>query len=165
MKLSTQLMGRNYTFHSVREVMGKANHEKSATAWRAWPRNAAERVAARIVLSRLRVRELCENPAVPYEEDEVTRLILDDLNTRIYDEYKEMSIGELREEVLCSDSETLLRMGRGLSSEVIAAVCKLMSNLDLVYAARKIHVTAHCATTIGRPGTLSARLQPQPSHR
>ena len=161
MKLSTQLMGRNYTFHSVREVMGKANHEKSGDGLAGVAAETPqERVAARIVLSRLRVRELCENPAVPYEEDEVTRLILDDLNTRIYDEYKEMSIGELREEVLCSDSETLLRMGRGLSSEVIAAVCKLMSNLDLVYAARKIHVTAHCATTIGRPGTLSARLQP-----
>ena len=135
MKLSTQLMGRNYTFHSVREVMGKANHEKSGDGLAGVAAETPqERVAARIVLSRLRVRELCENPAVPYEEDEVTRLILDDLNTRIYDEYKEMSIGELREEVLCSDSETLLRMGRGLSSEVIAAVCKLMSNLDLVYA-------------------------------
>lgn len=51
-------------------------------------------------------------------------------------------------------------MGRGLSSEVIAAVCKLMSNLDLIYAAARMRVKATCVTTIGEPGTLSARLQP-----
>ena len=54
----------------------------------------------------------------------------------------------------------LRRASRGLTSEMIAAVCKLMSDLDLIYAARKIPVTAHCNTTIGLPGTLSCRLQP-----
>lgn len=118
------------------------------------------RVAARVVLSQLTVRDLCEHPAVPYEEDEVTRLILDDLNTRIYQEYQDVTIGELREKLLAASPQELCRMRRGLSSEVIAGVCKLMSNLDLIYAARKMPVTATCVTTIGEKDTLSVRLQP-----
>ncbi|MEG2253214.1 MAG: ethanolamine ammonia-lyase subunit EutB, partial [Clostridia bacterium] len=69
-------------------------------------------------------------------------------------------IGELRECILAADAAELARMSRGLSSEVISAVCRLMTNLDLIYAARKIRVTATCVTTIGEEGTLSARLQP-----
>lgn len=161
MNLSTRLMGHTYTFGSVREVMGKANDEKSGDKLaKLAAENAQERVAARIVLSCLTVRDITEHPAVPYEEDEVTRLILDDLNTRIYDEYKLLTISELREKILSAPPEEIARMRRGLSSEAIAAVCKLMSNLDLIYAAKKIRVTAECVTKIGLPGTLSVRLQP-----
>lgn len=122
--------------------------------------SAQERVAAKAVLAELLLRDLRENPAVPYEQDEVTRLILDGLNLPIYREYQDMTIGELRERILSAPPEELTRMGRGLSSEVIAAVCKLMSNLDLIYAAARMRVKATCVTTIGEPGTLSARLQP-----
>lgn len=161
MRLSCQLGGHLYAFRDIREVMGKANDEKSGDRLAGVAaQSPQERVAARVVLSYLTVRDICEHPAVPYEQDEVTRLILDDLNTRIYDQYKDMTIGALRERILEAPAEELAVMRRGLSSEVIAAVCKLMSNLDLIYAARKMRVTATCVTTIGEEGTLSARLQP-----
>ncbi|MEG2702687.1 MAG: ethanolamine ammonia-lyase subunit EutB, partial [Clostridia bacterium] len=161
MHLSTKLFDHHYTFGSVREVMGKANVEKSGDQLAGVAAHTPqERVAARVVLSHLTVQDICEHPAVPYEEDEVTRLILDDLNQRIYGEYQRMEIGELRECILAADAAELARMSRGLSSEVISAVCRLMTNLDLIYAARKIRVTATCVTTIGEEGTLSARLQP-----
>ena len=153
--------GHTYSFRDVREVMGKANEEKSGDQLcGVAAQTPQERVAARIVLSEMTVKEICEHPAVPYEQDEVTRLILDGLNLPIYREYQNMTIGELRERILSAPPEELTRMGRGLSSEVIAAVCKLMSNLDLIYAAARMRVKATCVTTIGEPGTLSARLQP-----
>ena len=161
MKLTTRLFGQNYAFGSIREVMGKANAPKSgdrlAGVAAATPQ---ERVAARVVLSELTVADVCEHPAVPYEEDEVTRIILDGLNRPIYESLKTQTIGELREAILASQGEQLSRIGRGLSSEVIAAVTKLMGNLDLIYAASKMRVTAKCVTTIGEAGTFSARLQP-----
>lgn len=161
MRLSVTLGGHTYTFREVREVMGKANDVKSGDQLAGVAAETPqERVAARVVLSHLTVKDICEHPAVPYEQDEVTRLILDDLNTRIYNRYKDMTIGGLREYILDAPPEELSVLRRGLSSEVIAAVCKLMSNLDLIYAARKMRVTATCVTTIGKEGTLSARLQP-----
>lgn len=159
--LSVCLGGHTYSFRDIREVMGKANDEKSGDRLAGVAAETPqERVAARIVLSELTVKDVCEHPAIPYEEDEVTRLILDDLNARIYSRYKDVPIGRLRELILSSPPETLETMRRGLSSEVIAAVCKLMSNLDLIYAAAKLRVKATCVTTIGEPGTLSVRLQP-----
>ena len=161
MRLSTRLNGEHYSFRDIREVMGKANEEKSGDKLAGVAaRTPQERVAARIVLSNLRVKDICENPAVPYEQDEVTRLILDGLNSHIYQEIADLPIGGLRELILKSKPWELERLRRGLSSEVIAAVCKLMSNLDLIYAAAKMRVEATCVTTIGKPGTLSVRLQP-----
>ncbi|MEG2253215.1 MAG: ethanolamine ammonia-lyase subunit EutB, partial [Clostridia bacterium] len=79
MHLSTKLFDHHYTFGSVREVMGKANVEKSGDQLAGVAAHTPqERVAARVVLSHLTVQDICEHPAVPYEEDEVTRLILDD---------------------------------------------------------------------------------------
>ncbi len=161
MRLSTRLNGEHFSFRDIREVMGKANEEKSGDKLAGVAaRTPQERVAARIVLSNLRVKDICENPAVPYEQDEVTRLILDGLNSHIYNEIADLPIGGLRELILKSKPWELERLRRGLSSEVIAAVCKLMSNLDLIYAAAKMRVEATCVTTIGKPGTLSVRLQP-----
>ncbi len=161
MRLSTGLNGEHFSFRDIREVMGKANEEKSGDKLAGVAaRTPQERVAARLVLSGLRVKDICENPAVPYEQDEVTRLILDGLNSHIYNEIADLPIGGLRELILKSKPWELERLRRGLSSEVIAAVCKLMSNLDLIYAAAKMRVEATCVTTIGKPGTLSVRLQP-----
>ena len=99
---------------------------------------------------------------MPYEEDEVTRIIQDGVNEAIYREHKNKTVAEFREWLL--DTETtgdmIKRASRGLTSEMVAAVCKLMSNLDLIYAAKKIRISAHCNTTIGLPGTFSSRLQP-----
>ena len=106
--------------------------------------------------------DLRANPAVPYEEDEVTRIIQDDVNEKIYEEIRNWTVAELREWLLDEKNggDAIRRVSRGLTAEMIAAVAKLMSNLDLIYAAKKIRVTAHCNTTIGLPGTLSCRLQP-----
>ena len=84
------------------------------------------------------------------------------MNEKIYGEIKNWSVSELREWILDEkhDGAAIRRISRGLTSEMVAAVAKLMSNLDLIYAAKKIRVTATCNTTIGEPGTLSARLQP-----
>ena len=114
------------------------------------------------MLSRLLVRDLRENPAVPYEDDEVTRLNQDSIDPAVYGEIAGWSMAELREYILdgSTTEQDIRRLSRGLTSEVVAGVCKLMGNLDLVYAAAKIRVPAHCNTTIGLRGTLSTRLQP-----
>ena len=99
---------------------------------------------------------------MPYEADDVTRIILDDLDKEVYTRWKNTTIANLREWVLdnARTGAELLEVGRGLSSEVIAALAKLMGNLDLMYTARKLQITAHCNTTIGTPGTFACRLQP-----
>ena len=161
--LKTKLLGHVYDFRSVREVMAKANEEKSGDRLAGIAaENAEERVAAKVVLANLPLADLRNSPAVPYETDEVTRIIQDDVNEKIYTQIKNWSVSELREWILDenNDGAAIRRISRGLTSEMVAGVAKLMSNLDLVYAARKIRVTATCNTTIGEPGTLSARLQP-----
>ena len=143
--------------------MAKANEEKSGDKLAGIAAESAEeRVAAKAVLSHITLQDLRNNPAVPYEEDEVTRIIQDDVNEAIYNEIKGWTVGELREWILDTQTtgDMIKRVSRGLTSEMVAAVCKLMSNLDLVYGAKKIRITAHCNTTIGLPGTFSSRLQP-----
>lgn len=163
MILKTQLFGKVYQFKDVKEVLAKANEEKSGDKLAGIAADTAqERVAAKVVLSNLTVADVRNNPVVPYEMDEVTRIIQDAVNERIYGEIKNWTISELREWILNEKTTgaDIRRISRGLTSEVIAAVAKLMSNLDLVYGASKIKVTAHANTTIGEPGRLSARLQP-----
>ena len=163
MILKTRLFGHTYEFKSVREVMAKANEEKSGDKLAGIAAETAEeRVAAKYVLANLTLNDLRNNPAVPYEEDEVTRIIQDDVNAKIFNEIKNWTVSEFREWLLDinTTTEMIRRVSRGLTSEMVAGVCKLMSNLDLIYAARKMRVSAHCNTTIGLPGTFSSRLQP-----
>lgn len=163
MILKTKLFGKTYQFKSVKDVMAKANEEKSGDRLAGLAAESAEeRVAAKVVLSNLTLSDLRNNPAVPYEQDEVTRIIQDGINEKIYDNIKNWTVSELREWILDDNttSNDIRRISRGLTSEMIAAVAKLMSNMDLIYGAKKIRVTAHCNTTIGEIGTLSARLQP-----
>ncbi len=163
MKLKTTLLGKTYTFRDLKEVLAKANEEKTGDKLAGLAAETAqERVAAKVVLSAVTLGDLRENPAVPYEEDEVTRIIQDDVNEAIFRKIRGWTVSEFREWLL--DEETtgddIRKVSRGLTSEMVAAVCKLMGNLDLICAANKIHITAHCNTTIGLPGTLSCRLQP-----
>ena len=163
MILKTKLFGHVYEFKSVCEVMAKANEEKSGDKLAGIAAETAEeRVAAKVVLSHLTLNDLRNNPAVPYEEDEVTRVIQDDINETIFNEYKNMTVSEFREWLLSEKTtpDMIRHASRGLTSECVAGVCKLMSNLDLIYAAKKIRVEAHCNTTIGKEGTFSSRLQP-----
>ena len=163
MKLKTTLLGKTYLFKDVKEVLAKANEEKTGDSLAGLAaQTAQERIAAKVVLSALTLADLRENPAVPYEEDEVTRIIQDDVNETVYARIRNWTVAELREWILSEEttSDAIRKVSRGLTSEMVAAVCKLMSNLDLIYAAAKMPVTAHCNTTIGLPGTLSCRLQP-----
>ena len=163
MKLQTTLLGRTYQFSSLKEVLAKANEEKTGDKLAGLAAESAqERVAAKVVLAAISLSDLRSNPVVPYEEDEVTRIIQDDVNEPVYQKIRNWTVADLREWIL-SESTTgddIRRISRGLTAEMIAAVAKLMSNLDLIYGAAKITVTAHCNTTIGLPGTLSCRLQP-----
>ena len=163
MILKTKIFGHTYEFKSIREVMAKANEEKSGDKLAGIAaEDAQERVAAKVVLSHITLNEIRNCPAVPYEEDEVTRIIQDGVNETIFNEFKNMTVAEFREWLLDekTDGAMIRRASRGITSEIVAAVCKLMSNLDLIYAAKKMRVSAHCNTTIGLPGTFSARMQP-----
>ncbi len=163
MRLKTVILGKTYQFKDVKDVLAKANEEKSGDILAGIAASSGtERIAAKEVLSNLLVSDLRENPVVPYEQDDVTRIIQDAVSEPIYNKIRNWTIGELREYILSHDTteRDVRHLSRGLTSEVIAGVCKLMSNLDLIYAASKVRVTAHCNTTIGVRGTLSTRLQP-----
>jgi ethanolamine ammonia-lyase large subunit len=163
MKLAATLRGTTYTFKSLNEVLAKANEEKSGDRLAGVAAESTqERIAAKLVLAEVTLADLREHPAVPYEKDAVTRLIQDDLNLPVYNGVRGWTVAQLREHIL-DDRVTgpdLLRLSRGLTSEMIAAVSKVMSNLDLVVAAKKIRVVVHANNTLGGPGVLGTRLQP-----
>ena len=163
MLLRTVLFGKTYEFPDIKTLMGKANEEKSGDRLVGLAANSlAERAAAKFILAHVPLSVLKENPAVSYETDEVTRVIQDAINASVFSEIKDWTVGDLREFLLNekNDGLEILRISEGLTSEMIAAVTKIMSNMDLVYAASKIRVVRHCENTIGMTGTLSSRLQP-----
>lgn len=152
-----------FQFQSVREILAKASEEKSGDLMAGIAaRSNLERMAAKVVLSELTLKEIYQHPVIPYEQDEVTRVIYDDINQFIFKEISSWTIGELREFILShqTDSAQLLRISKGLTSEMISGVAKLMSSMDLVLASQKIRPTAHCNTTIGEKGRLAFRCQP-----
>lgn len=162
MNLSVILGGEKYNFKSLKEVMAKANEEKSGDRLAGIAAETVqERIAAKAVLSELLVKDIRENPLIP-EDDEVSRIIEKDVNEQIYGEIKNWSIEQLREYILSNTTgdRELKRLSKGMNSEIIAAVTKLMSNLDLVHAANKVEILSTCNITIGQKGTLSSRLQP-----
>lgn len=163
MNLSTVLGGERYAFNDLKEVLAKANEEKSGDRLAGIAAETVqERIAAKTVVSELLVSEIRNNPLIPIESDEVSLIIENDINEKVYGEIKNWSIAELREYILSNETgdRELKRLSRGMTSEVIAAVTKLMSNLDLVHAANKIEILSTCNITIGQKGTLSSRLQP-----
>lgn len=163
MLLRTRLFGNTYEFGSIKEVMAKANEEKSGDRLAGIAaRSVSERMAARYVLAEVTLETLRNHPAVPYEQDEVTRVIQDSVNETIYNEIKHWTVGEFREWLLADTTtgDMIKRISNGLTAEMVAAVTKLMSNMDLMVAARKIRITAHCNNTIGLEGTLASRNQP-----
>ncbi|AQX16866.1 ethanolamine ammonia-lyase [Tessaracoccus lapidicaptus] len=163
MLLRTKLFGTTYEFGSVKELLAKANEEKSGDQQAGIAAESnAERVAARLVLAEVPLSVLRENPVVPYDEDEVTRAIDDAVNETVYEEIKGWKVGDFREWILSNDTTSAMirRVSNALTGEMVAGVTKLMSNLDLILAGRKIRVETHCSNTMGRPGTLGSRNQP-----
>ncbi|RAT98949.1 ethanolamine ammonia-lyase subunit EutB [Brevibacillus sp. Leaf182] len=163
MNTKTTVLGQTYQFRDLKEVFAKANEDKSGDQLAGIAAaDSRERVAAKQVLADLTLADIRNNPMVPAEEDEVSRVIEEGINEKIYSEIKNWSVAELREYILshqAGDNE-LKRISRGLSSEMIAATAKLMSNLDLITAASKIKVVTHANTAIGHKGVLASRVQP-----
>jgi ethanolamine ammonia-lyase large subunit len=163
MKLAATLLGQRYTFSDVKEVLAKANERKSGDELAGVAaRDPKERAAAKIVLAGLTLAELRENPVVPYEEDEVTRNAEDSIPDELFAKVASFTVSDLREWLLdtATTGEAMLALSPALSPEMIAACAKLMSNLDLVLAAKKIHVPTVANATFGLPGRISFRLQP-----
>ncbi|MHB8873051.1 MAG: ethanolamine ammonia-lyase subunit EutB [Myxococcaceae bacterium] len=163
MRLSATIRGSTYTFTTVKEVLAKANPPKSGDDLAGISaRDAVERVAARAVLSELTLEELRNNPVVPYEEDELTRMVEDTLDAQAFAAVRSLSVGQLREWLLeTRTTGPLIRsISPGLTPEMAAAVAKLMSNMDLMVAGAKCEVVVRANSTLGLPGRFSSRLQP-----
>ncbi|MFI5352320.1 MAG: ethanolamine ammonia-lyase subunit EutB [Candidatus Binatales bacterium] len=163
MKLKTRLFGTSYGFRSVREVLARANEARSGDELAGLAaRSERERIAAKMVLADLTLKELRENPVVPYERDEVTRAIDDGLDREGFARIRNRSVGEFREWLLddATSGTDIASISRALTGEMAAAIAKICSNLDLIVIASKIRVVTKARTTIGLPGRLSTRLQP-----
>lgn len=163
MNLSATIRGVGYRFTSVTEVLAKANPPKSGDDLAGISaRDAVERVAARAVLADITLAELRANPVVPHEIDELTRMVESTLDEGAYSAVKHLSVGQFREWLLepSTTGPTLRALAPGLTPEMVAAVCKLMSNLDLMTVGAKCEVVVRANNTLGLPGRLSSRLQP-----
>jgi len=122
----------------------------------------AERVAARLALADLPLRSFLHEALVPYEQDEVTRLIIDGHDPAAFQPVAHMTVGQFRDWLLSDGADTgaLVALAPGVTPEMAAAVSKLMRNQDLIAVARKVRVVTRFRNTIGLPGRLSVRLQP-----
>ncbi len=163
MKLQTTLLGRNHAFQSLREVMAKANEPKSGDKLAGLAaEDERERVAAKMVLSEVTLAELRSNPAIPYEEDEVTRVVEDSLDDALFRKIGGWTVAQLREWLLddATDGAAIRALSPAFTPEIVAAVAKLMSNLDLILAAAKVRIVVKANGTFGLEGRFSSRLQP-----
>ncbi len=124
--------------------------------------SAEECVAAKLALADLPLRRLLAEPLIPYEADEVTRLIIDTHDDAAFAPVASLTVGEFRDFLLSdrATTATLAALAPGITPEMAAAVSKLMRNQDLILAARKCRVVTRFRSTIGLPGTLAVRLQP-----
>jgi ethanolamine ammonia-lyase large subunit len=163
MELASTIRGTRYRFASVKEVLAKANPPKSGDDLaQVSARDAVERVAARAVLAELTLADLRANPVVPYEQDELTRTVEDELDDTAYRAVAHLSVGQFREWLLdvSTTGPTLRAVAPGLTPEMAAAACKLMSNFDLMTVGAKCQVVVRANNTLGLPGRLSSRCQP-----
>jgi ethanolamine ammonia-lyase large subunit len=161
--LCATIRGVGYRFGSVKEVLAKANAPKSGDDLAGvGARDPVERVAARAVLSEITLAELRANPVVPYEQDELTRLVEDSLDESAYDAVKHLTVGQFREWLLETGTTgpVIRSVSAGLTPEMAAATCKLMSNMDLMVVGAKCQVVVRANATLGLPGRMSSRLQP-----
>ena len=163
MRLAATIRNVVHRFDSVREVLAKANPPKSGDDLAGLSaRSPVERVAARAVLANLTLHELRQNPVVPYEQDELTRMVEHTLDASAYQAISHLTVGQLREWLLDegADGPRIRSISPGLTPEMAAGVCKLMSNLDLMTVSAKCQVVVRANNTLGLPGRLSSRVQP-----
>ena len=163
MLLRHSIDGVTYHFDGLNDLLAKATTARSGDELAGLAAaNAVERVAARMVLADLSLKQFAEEPLIPYEEDEVSRLIFDRHDEKAFASVSHLTVGAFRDWLLSEDAtaETLRALAPGLMPEMVAAVSKLMRVQDLVAVARKIEVVTRFRTTVGLHGRLSTRLQP-----
>jgi ethanolamine ammonia-lyase large subunit len=153
----------SYRFHSLKEVMAKATPARSGDFLAGVAADTySERMAARMCLAEIPLKRFLEELLIPYETDEVTRLIIDSHDAGAFAEISHLTVGDFRDWLLSdvADTGALKRIAPGLMPEMVAAVSKLMRNQDLILVAKKCHVVTAFRDTIGLPGHFSSRLQP-----
>ncbi len=153
----------NFVFDDLRDLLAKATPPRSGDRLAGIAAKTAEQmVAARMALADVPLRQFLHETVIPYEDDEVTRLIIDTHHTEAFATISSMTVGAFRDWLL-SDAATLEILSNtapGVTPEMAAAVCKLMRSQDLILAAKKCAVTTRFRNTIGVRGQLSVRLQP-----
>lgn len=152
-----------YQFADLKTVLAKATPARSGDQLAGVAAETyAERMAARMCLAAIPLQQFLEDLIIPYEQDEVTRLIVDSHDKVAFAEISHLTVGDFRDWLLsdAADSATLKRVSPGITPEMAAAVSKLMRNQDLILVAKKCHVVTAFRNTIGLPGHLSVRLQP-----
>jgi len=163
MSLSQTIRGVTYNFDSLKDVLAKASPARSGDELAGiCAASAEERVAARFVLADLPLNRFLNEAIIPYESDEVTRLIVDTHDAGAFAAIASLTVGEFRDWLLSDEAtgKVLAALAPGVTPEMAAAVSKLMQAQDLVAVASKIRVVTRFRTTVGLAGRLSTRLQP-----
>jgi len=152
-----------YLFRDLKELLAKATPARSGDYLAGIAAASyAERVAARMALACVPLKRFLEELLIPYEADEVTRLIVDGHDLVAFSEIAHLTVGDFRNWLLsnAADPATLSRIAAGVTPEMAAAVSKIMRNQDLILVAKKCRVVTAFRDTIGLEGRLSVRLQP-----
>lgn len=163
MDYRTTLAGRVWRFSSLAALLGKASPLRSGDQLSGSAADTdEERVAAQVCLADVPLRRFLDEAVVPYEADDVTRLIIDGHDEAAFQPISGLTVGAFRDWLLRYETtpEILSALAPGVTPEMAAAVSKLMRNQDLVLAAKKCRVVTRFRNTIGLPGRLSVRLQP-----
>ncbi|MGY5770423.1 ethanolamine ammonia-lyase subunit EutB [Vibrio antiquarius] len=152
-----------YTFKSLADLMAKATPERSGDVLAGvCAQSAAERVVAQMALSELPLKTFLNEAVIPYESDDITRLIIDTHDLEAFKPIEHLTVGDFRNWLLSEEADgvTLAKIRQGLTPEMVAAVSKIMRNQDLILVAKKCQVVTAFRNTIGLPSRLSTRLQP-----
>jgi ethanolamine ammonia-lyase large subunit len=153
----------SYVFDDLRDLLAKATPPRSGDRLAGIAAESAEQmVAARIALADVPLQQFLRETVIPYEDDEVTRLILDTHDRTGFAAISSLTVGSFRDWLLSSaaTADVLKKTARAITPEMAAAVSKLMRNQDLILAAKKIDVVTAFRDTIGLRGRMSVRLQP-----
>lgn len=152
-----------YHFNDLKTLMAKATPYRSGDALAGLTADSyEERIAAQMCLADLPVKAFLNEAVIPYEEDEITRIIIDTHDVYHFNYISTYTIGELRDWLLTdtADTKTLQQLQFAFTPEMIAAVSKIMRNQDLILVAQKCEVVTQFRNTIGLKGRFSSRLQP-----
>lgn len=152
-----------YHFEDLKTLLAKASPFRSGDALAGLAaKSYEERVAAQMALAETPLKNFLNETVIPYESDEVTRLIIDTHDKDAFESIAHFTVGELRDWILSTEAsgDKLQMLSKAFTPEMIAAVSKLMRNQDLILVAKKCEVVTKFRTTIGLKGRLSVRLQP-----